>query len=111
MWNDQSTWTYSIPRYRFMYLYADGTGGIVKTKQLYFQSDDIYLNYATSAYGSVIVTVLDDAGNVRFTSGEIFGNEFSHGIHVEGLRNTTGYLYLTLKEARVYAIGSSMDRM
>jgi len=108
MWNDESLWTYSVPRYRFMYLYADGSGGTVLTKPLYFQSDDIYLNYATSAYGSVVVTVLNDDGSIRFTSEEIFGNEFSHRVHVEGLKNTTGRLYLTLKEARVYAIGSDM---
>ena len=78
------------------------------TKPLNFQTDDIYLNYSTSAYGYVKVTILDDTGAEVFVSDEIFGNELSHKLHVEGLSGKTGTMQIELKEAHLYALGSDM---
>ena len=109
MWDDDGIWAYSIPKYRFLSLYADEDGGFFTTKQLQFTADDIYLNYSTSAYGYVKVTVLDETGSEIFASGEIYGNELSHGLHVEGLAGKCGTMRIELKEAHLYAIGSAMN--
>ena len=109
MWDDDGIWVYSIPTYRLMSLYADGDGGSVTTKQLQFVSDDIFLNYSTSAYGYVKVTILADDGTVLFRSDEIFGNELSHRLHVDGLSGKTGTMQIALMEAHLYALGSNMD--
>ena len=109
-WDDDGIWAYSIPRYRFLSLYADASGGTMLTKLLDFRMDDIYLNFATSAYGSIVVRVLDMDGNVTFTSEELYGNALSEGLHIEGLAGTVGRLEFELKEAHLYAVGSSMER-
>ncbi len=108
MWEDAGIYVYSVPKYRFLSLYADEDGGQILTKELLFTSDDIYLNYATSAYGYVIVTIIDEQGQEIFKSEEIFGNELSHPFHVEGLAGQKGRLKLELCAAHLYALGSSM---
>jgi len=107
-WDDDGIWAYSIPLYRFMSLYADGDGGSFTTKPLHFVSDDIFLNYDTSAYGYVKVTVLDEEGTELFRSEEIYGNEISHRLHAENLSGKTGTMRIELKEANLYALGSNM---
>lgn len=108
MWDDGGIWAYSVPKYRLMSLYADGDGGSVTTKQLQFVSDDIFLNYSTSAYGYVKVTVLADDGTELFKSDEIFGSELSHRLHIDGLSGKTGTMQIELMEAHLYALGSNM---
>jgi len=110
MWDDESLWVYSVPRLRFMGLHADAKGGCFLTKDLHFRSDDICLNYATSAYGHVKVTVLDADGQEMYASEEIYGNEFSHCIHVPGLAAARGRLKIEMKEATLYAIGGHMEK-
>lgn len=110
MWDDDGIWAYALPRYRFLSLHADGDGGVVRTKPLRFETDDIYLNYATSAYGYVKVKVVGEDGGVRFDSGEIYGNELSYRLHVDGLAGTGGSLVIELNEAHVYAIGADMAK-
>ena len=107
-WEDDGLWAYSVPRYRFLSLYADGEGGQVVTKPLSFRSDDIYLNFSTSAYGYVLVKILDKDGNLRRNPEEFFGNEISAPLHMDGLAGTAGRLVFELKEAHLYAVGSAM---
>ena len=108
MWDDGGIWAYSVPKYRLMSLYADGAGGSVTTKPLHFESDTISLNYRTSAYGYIRVTVRDMDGNVIYVSDEIYGNELSHTLSIEGLAGTDGTLLIELMEADLYAIGAQM---
>lgn len=108
MWDDDGIFAYSLPKYRLISLYADGSGGSFITKALRFESDEIYLNYATSAYGYVKVTVLGEDGAEIFASEEIYGNELSHKLCVEGLCGKCGRLRIELKEAHLYAMGSAM---
>jgi len=110
MWEDDGMWLYTVPRLRLMGLHADGDGGRIKTKMLRFEENDIYLNYATSAYGYVKLTLYSHDGQVRFESGEIFGNEMSHHLHIDGLKSTVGYFVIEMNEATVYAIGSDMSK-
>jgi len=109
MWEDVGIWLYTLPKYRFMSLYADGNGGSFTTKLLHFESDDIYLNYATSACGHVKVTVIGEMGKVMYESDKIYGNELSHHLHFEGIKGHRGSLIVELCEAHLYAIGSKMS--
>ena len=106
MWEDGGIWVYSVPRYRLACLYADGSDGRFTTPALAFETDDIHLNFATSAYGSVQVRVRSDSGAERCE--ELYGNELSCPLHIEGLSGTTGTLEITLREARLYAMGADM---
>ncbi|MBR4866273.1 MAG: hypothetical protein IKU11_06275, partial [Clostridia bacterium] len=108
MWENDGLWAYSVPKYRLISAYADGSGGIIQTKQLHFSSDDIYINFRTSAYGYVKLTFRDEADNLIYETGELFGNELSCPIHVDGLTGKTGSIQIELKEAHLYAIGSEM---
>ncbi len=108
MWDDCGIWAYSVPKYRLMSLYADGDGGSFVTKPLHFESDSISLNCATSAYGSIRVTVRDTEEKVLFVSDEIYGNTLSHTLTFEGLAGTEGTLLIEMQEAHLYAIGASM---
>ena len=108
MWNDCGIWAYSVPKYRLMSLYADGDGGSFVTKPLHFESDRISLNYATSAYGYIRVTVRDADGNVLYASDDIYGNELSHTLTIDGLAGKEGRILVEMKEANLYAIGAKM---
>ena len=110
MWDDCGIWAYSVPKYRLMSLYADGEGGSFTTKPLHFESDTISLNYRTSAYGYIRVTVRDMDGNTIYASDEIYGNELSHTLTVEGLAEKDGTLLIEMKEANLFAIGAEMKK-
>ena len=109
MWEeDHGIYIYRVPRYRFTALSADCDGGTVYTKPLKFETDDIYLNYSTSAYGYVKITVLDDSGDVIAETDELYGNELSHKLTFEGLNGKSGRLRIELNDAKIYALGSDM---
>ena len=109
MWEDAGIYVYSVPKYRFISLYADEAGGQVLTKELFCTSDELYLNYVTSAYGYVKVTVINEKGEDFYISDEIFGNELSYKLHIEGLKGTKGRLKIELSAAYLYAMGSCMN--
>ena len=108
MWEDHGIWAYSVPKLRLMSLFADDRGGKMTSKLLQFEQDFIHINFSTSAYGSIKIKILDENGNLRFESPELYGNEISRRLHFEGLKNTVGRLVLEMNEANVYAIGSNM---
>lgn len=108
-WDDGGIWAYSVPKFRLMSLFADDRGGKIVTKPVHFEQDFIHLNFATSACGSVKVKVLDENGNLRFESDELFGNYISARVRFAGLENTVGRIVLELSDAHIYAIGSSME--
>ena len=107
MWDDDGIFAYSVPRFRFMSLYAGGNGGRLTTKELSFVSDDIFLNFSTSAYGYVKVKIVGTDG-VIFTSDELFGNDISRLLHIDGLTGRNGHMEIELCEADLYALGSDM---
>lgn len=109
-WEDDGLWAYSIPRYRFLSLYADRAGGQILSKPLQFQTDTIYFNFATSAYGYGKVTILDLEGNTLFVSEEMYGNEISYPLTIPELTGKFGRICIELQEAHLYAIGSDMKK-
>ena len=110
MWEDHGIWAYSVPRYRFVSLSAGYDGGIIETKDLEFLSDDFYINYSTSAYGSIVIRVVDEFGNFIAKTDEIYGNELSHKVHFEGLKGRHGRLIIEMNDAKLYAIGADMSK-
>ena len=108
MWDDDGIFAYAVPRFRFMSLWADGRGGLLRTKELRFESDDLFLNFSTSAYGCVKVRIVDSEGEELFVSDELYGNDLSRPLHVDGLAGRTGRMEITLREADLYALGAAM---
>ena len=106
--DDDGIFAYSVPRFRFMSLYADGKGGKLTTKELKFECNDIYLNFSTSSYGYLKVRILDTEGKEYYSSEEIYGNSLSRELHIEGLNGKCGRMEIELYEANLYAIGSKM---
>ena len=108
MWDDDGIWAFAVPRFRFMSLYADGKGGVLTTKELAFESDDFFLNFATSAYGYIRVKIKDPEGNWIYMSEDLFGHDLSRLVHVDGLSGTRGRMEIEIREADLYALGSAM---
>ena len=52
----------TLPRHRFASLHAPYTGGEVMTEAVVFGEGDLHLNFATSAIGSIQVSVVDPDG-------------------------------------------------
>jgi hypothetical protein len=52
----------TMPRHRFASLHAPYAGGEVMTETVVFGKGDLYLNFATSAIGSIQVSVVDPDG-------------------------------------------------
>ena len=110
MWSDHGIWGYSVPRYRFASIEAGYDGGKIETNDLYFESDDFYINYSTSAYGSIVITVVDEFGRFIAKTDEIYGNELSHKIHFDGIKGKHGRLIIEMNDAKLYAIGADMSK-
>ena len=108
MWNDDGIFLYKIPRYRFMSLYADDSGGHILTKPLTMTGDTFHLNFATSAYGSIRIRVLAEDGTDLCRSPELYGNELSRPVTFPGLAGKTVRLSISLNAAHLYAMGSPM---
>ena len=99
----------------FVSLDADAKGGEVVTRPVIFSGNELTLNYATSAVGSVQVELQDERGNaIAGYSLEdcplIFGDEVDHVVHwksgtdVSGLAGQPVRLRLVLKDADVYSL-------
>ena len=110
MWEDHGIWAYSVPRYRFSAIEAGYDGGILETNDLEFENDDFYINYSTSAYGSIVIKAVDEFGNFIAKTDEIYGNELSHKVHFEGLKGRHGRLIIEMNDAKLYAIGADMSK-
>jgi hypothetical protein len=52
----------TVPRYRFGSIYSNRLGGTFTTKPILLEGDSLYINYATSAPGSIRVGIIDENG-------------------------------------------------
>ena len=64
---------YTIRMDGFASLHADGAERIAATKCFFYEGEEMRINFATSARGSLFVTLIDADGR-RFASCETFGN-------------------------------------
>lgn len=64
---------------------ADGEEKVLVTKPLYFDGENLHLNFQTSAAGHIYVDVLDEEGNVipEATSFELFGDTIDRTVYFE----------------------------
>lgn len=114
-WDDCYIRRVTVPRHRFASVHGEYTGGIVTTKQLIFTGDALYLNYATSAAGSIRVGIIDETGwpAARFSMEDcdvIYGDELSCIVTWRGSSDVSKFegkpiqLKIELKDADIYAL-------
>ena len=78
-------WRYTIRIDGFFSWYAKFRGGEILTKPFTFEGDELEINFATSAFGDVTVTVCDEEGNELegYKSIKIFGDTLSRKVKFE----------------------------
>lgn len=100
----------------FVSLHATLAGGEVLTRPLWFEGNELAINFSTSAAGSVQVQIEDAAGQpaagfALSDCPEIFGDALGHvvtwkpGSDVSGLADQPIRLRFTLHDADLYAFG------
>lgn len=117
MWDDCAIVRYSIPKFRFGCVYANSGGGSILTKPFLYEGAGLFLNYATSAAGSISVSVLDETekaveGFGFEDCGEIYGNELQKEVLWSGktlgeLNGKIIRLSIQLNDAHLYALGKA----
>jgi hypothetical protein len=106
---------YTLRTDGFASLEAPFLGGVATTKPLTFTGNQLGLNYATSAAGSVRVELLDEAGRSlpgfgRADCDELVGDEIERTVTWRGQSDLSAYagrtvrLRLHLKDANVYSL-------
>ena len=95
-------------------MYADWRGGTFTTKPVIFDGGALYLNYATSAVGSVRIGIVDESGKAlrgfRLEDcDEIYGNELEKMVTWKGkgdvskLRGKAVRLVFELRDADLFS--------
>ena len=93
----------------FFSWYAKYRGGEILTKPFTFEGDELEINFSTSAFGDVTVTVCDESGNALegYKSGKIFGDSVDRKVKFEKelklLENTPVRLKFYLHDCDLYS--------
>lgn len=74
---------YTIRLDGFAGLSANWQGKTAVTKELVFEGNTMLLNFATSARGSLYITITDEEGN-KLESGELFGDSTARVVDFDG---------------------------
>ena len=98
---------YTIRRDGFACYKAKYKGGKVVTKPFVFEGEEFYINFATSAKGSIVITIKDENGNCA-KSCKLFGDSDERRVRFEGaeIRDFAGKtvtLEFDMKDAGLYA--------
>lgn len=115
MWDDKpmgegaGIWRYTLLAYRFASVRAGAEGGGFTTKPFVWGGGSLFINYNTSALGSVRAAVVGAEGYGFEDCGEIYGNELSRevtwkGKTLEDFRGREIRLAFELNDAYLYAI-------
>lgn len=95
----------SVRKQGFASMHGDAKGGNFTTKPIVVSGSKLFLNYATSAAGSVRVEVLDESGKVVAELPELYGDEFdAPAMDLSALKGKTVSLRVSLKDADLYAL-------
>lgn len=99
---------YTIRRDGFVSLRADGKEKVILTKEFTYDGDELYVNFATSAWGYMYFTLIDENGN-RYQSEEHFGNSTRRRIKIadDAVKHLSGKpvrLEARLRDADLYSI-------
>lgn len=98
---------YTLRRDGFACYQGKYTGEKLATKPFVFEGEDLYINFSTSARGSVFITLQDEEGNQARTC-KLFGDSDNRLVHFEGanVQDFAGKsvtLTFELSDARIYA--------
>jgi hypothetical protein len=95
----------TVRKQGFASMHGDAKGGSFTTKPLVVGGTKLFINYATSAAGTVGIEVLDEAGTVVAEVKELYGDEFeAPAPDLSALKGKTVRLRVSLKDADVYAM-------
>ena len=93
----------------FVSWYAKLKGGRILTKPFTFTGNELELNFASSAFGDVVVTVCDAAGNPLegYRSNRIFGDSVARKVsfpkELSALKDVPVRLEFCLRDADLYS--------
>ena len=96
----------------FACVYADAVEQVIVTKPIIFKGDELHINFESSAYGYIIVDVLDADGN-KLSDGqsfEVFGNNIDRRVMFEDGSGFAAYagkpirLRFRLRDAKLYSM-------
>ncbi len=96
-WDSSYIRRITVPKYRFASIYANRFGGTFTTKPIVFEGRSLYINYSTSAPGSVKVGIIDESGwPMSFYTPEdcdvIYGDELEKEVSWRG-QSDLSHLY------------------
>ena len=79
------------------------------TKPIVFDGDELHINFETSAYGYIYISVLDENGNaLSDESVEVFGNNIDRRVVIDGgVRRFAGKeirLRFRMRDAKIYSM-------
>lgn len=103
----EQLYRYTLRRDGFGYYHAKANGAVVSTKPFVFEGGEMQINFATSAFGSVYITMRDKDGNEAKTC-ELFGNSDHRRVVFENA-NISDFagkevtLTFEMKDAKLYA--------
>lgn len=99
---------YTIRLDGFVSLHADGNEKTILTKVFTYDGDELFVNFATSAWGYMYFTLIDENGN-HYQSEEHFGNSTHRRIKIadDAVKRLSGKpvrLEVRLRDADLYSI-------
>ena len=95
----------TVRKQGFASMNGGAKGGSFTTRPLVVGGKKLYLNYATSAAGSVRVEALDESGKAVAEMPELYGDEFEAPVlDLTSLEGKTVRLRVSLKDADLYAM-------
>ena len=105
--NPENLYRYAIRRDGFAYYQAKANGAKVVTKPFVFDGNRMQINFATSAYGNVYITIRDRDGNEAKTC-ELFGNSDHRNVKFENadigdFSRKEVTLTFDMKDAKLYS--------
>ena len=101
------TYRYTFRRDGFASFKAKYSGAKVVTKPFVFEGDELYINFSTSARGSVYITIKDSDGNTAKTC-ELFGDSDERRVKLENalvsdFSGKTVTMEFEMKDAKLYS--------
>ncbi len=121
-WGSDYLRRYTIRRHGFCSMYAPYSGGYFVTKPLLFEGDSLFLNFSTSAPGSIRVGIVADnsgwpaIGYATEDCDLICGNKLSHRVTWGGQGDLSQFsgktvrLKIELREADLFALNFGFNK-
>jgi len=103
-WDDNRLTRYATPKYRFASAYSED--GFLMTAPFTAQDNELTINFSTSAYGTLTVSLTEPDGRaIEGTTRALYGNSVAERLTFDGIAGKTVCLSFRLQDAFLYAIG------